>query len=268
MQLEQDDVRKSARPGEALAELVEQFFTSKRTPPTPRDIELIARGERLTLGSGLAATAWGDGPTVLLAHGWNSRGTHWISFIEALTAAGFRAVAIDAPAHGDSPGTQTNAFRYGLELLGVGRELGPLAGIAGHSFGAAALMIALDRGLDAQRAISISGPASISGLVGRWAIARGIPETHRPAFLQGVAEKAGVSVEDFDMIRLTPRLAVPGLVVHDRADKDIPVDEAEAIAATWTGSKCVITERYGHNRILIAKEVVREVVGFLSDTTH
>ena len=117
-----DDDTIEARDG--LADLVEQFFTSRRTPPAVRDTELTARGERFPLSSGLAATSWGAGPTVLLAHGWNSRGSHWISFIEALNAAGFRAVAVDAPAHGDSPGTQTNAFHYGMELFGVGRELG------------------------------------------------------------------------------------------------------------------------------------------------
>ena len=151
----------------------------------------------------------------------------------------------------------------GSHSLRVGRQLGHLAGIAGHSFGAAAIMIALDRGLEAARAALISGPASIAGLTDRWAIARGVPEHDRPLFLKRVAEKAGVSVEDFDMTRLASRLKVPALVVHDRADKDVPVGDAEALATAWPGSKLLITERYGHNRILVAKEVVREVVGFL-----
>ena len=248
-----------------LQDAVEQFFTAKRTSPAPRDLELIDRGTRLELSAGVAATSWGDArnPIVLLAHGWNSRGTHWVSFIDSLSASGFRAVAVDAPAHGDSSGTQTNAFRYGLTLLDVGRELGPLAGIVGHSFGAAAIMIALDRGLDVKRAVLISGPASIAGLTDRWAVARGIPTRDRAEFLRRVAEKAGVSVEDFDMTRLASRLKVPALVVHDRIDKDVPVAEAEQLAFAWPGSKLHITERYGHNRILVAKEVVREVVGFL-----
>jgi pimeloyl-ACP methyl ester carboxylesterase len=244
---------------------IDQFFTSKRSPPAPRDVDLIARGTRLTPVSGLAATAWGDvdHPTVRLAHGWNSRGTHWVSFIDALTSAGFRAVALDAPAHGDSPGTRTNAFQYGLALLEVGRALGPLAGIVGHSFGAAAIMIALGRGLDAEKAILISGPASIADLIDRWAVSRGIPGRDRPAFLRGVAEAARVALENFDMTRLARQLKVPALVVHDRLDKDIPVAEAEAIAAAWPGLELLITERYGHSRILIAREVVREALRFL-----
>jgi pimeloyl-ACP methyl ester carboxylesterase len=261
-----DRDRDEAAAGE-LPDAVEQFFTSKRTAPSARDVDLIAKGDRLSLASGLAATAWGnvESPKVLLVHGWNSRGTHWVSFIDALVASGFRAVAIDAPAHGDSPGSQTNAFQYGLALLEVGRELGALDGIVGHSFGAAAIMIALDRGLEARRASLISGPASIAGLTDRWAIARGIPENQRPEFLNRVAEKAGVSVDDFDMTRLAPRLGVPALIVHDRADKDIPVEEAESLANVWPGARLLVTDRYGHNRILIAREVVREVVAFLNE---
>ena len=253
------------RAGQAFHEAVERFFTSKRTPPSPRDLDLIARGTRVSLDSGLAATAWGDGPAVLFAHGWNSRGTHWVSFIEAANAVGFRAVALDAPAHGDSPGTQTNAFQYGLTLLDVGRQLGPLAGIVGHSFGAAAIMIALDHGLDAEKAVLMAGPASIGGLTDRWAEARGLPSADRPAFLLAVAQKAGVSLDAFDMTRLAPNLKTPALIVHDRIDQDVPVAEAQAIADAWPGARLLITERYGHNRILIAREVVRTVIDFLRD---
>ena len=34
------------------------------------------RHHRIVLDRGPAATSWGEGPTVPLVHGWNSRGTH------------------------------------------------------------------------------------------------------------------------------------------------------------------------------------------------
>jgi hypothetical protein len=54
-------------------------------------------------------------------------------------------------------------------------------------------------------------------------------------------------------------------VVHDRVDDIIPVDDGLAVAAAWPEAKLLLTERYGHRRILIAKEVVQEVVEFLKD---
>jgi pimeloyl-ACP methyl ester carboxylesterase len=98
----------SAKAETDLTAAVVRFLTPRPAPPTPRDLEMIDQGSPVVLDCGLAATAWGEGPTVLLAHGWESRRTHWSAFVPALTAAGYRAVAIDAPAHGDSPGETSN----------------------------------------------------------------------------------------------------------------------------------------------------------------
>jgi len=144
--------------GERRLETVFQaLITPQRVPLTPRDEALLRRGATLGLDRGLAATSWGEGPTVLLVHGWNSRGTHWGAYVDALTEAGFRAVAVDAPGHGDSPGDHCHALEYGLRLIEVGRQVGPLAGIVAHSFGAGATAIALGRGLRADR---IGSPCS------------------------------------------------------------------------------------------------------------
>ena len=48
--------------------------------------------------------AWGAGPSVLLVHGWEGRGAQLGALVDPLVAAGYRVVALDGPAHGDSPG--------------------------------------------------------------------------------------------------------------------------------------------------------------------
>ena len=42
--------------------------------------------------------SWGSGPTVLLVHGWEGRGSQLSAFAPALVKAGFRVVAVDMPA--------------------------------------------------------------------------------------------------------------------------------------------------------------------------
>ena len=181
----------------------------------------------------------------------------------SLVEAGFRAVAIDAPAHGDSPGKQVNVLQYGLGLVQVGQEIGPLAGIVGHSFGSGAAAIAIHRGLQAERAILISSPAWLAAVIEGWGRHYRMTETQLPIFVRLVAEEVGIPIESFDLTLIAAELNCPALVVHDRGDDDIPVDHGLAVAAAWPGAKLLVTERYGHRRILIAKEVVREVVGFL-----
>jgi hypothetical protein len=261
---EQDGTAGSPAITARLSEALEAFVSPRPMPATSRDAELLRRGEPLPLSCGLAATAWGDGPTVLLAHGWESRRTHWGAFIGPLVTAGFRAVAIDAPAHGDSPGTRTNVLEYGRTLVSVGRELGPLAGVVAHSFGAAATAIALHLGLTPARVVLISGPAAFSSVAGRWGRQFGLSEREIPEFIELAEREVGEPTEELDVVRFAPGLSTSALVIHDRNDQEVPVEEALAVVAAWPGSRSLITERYGHRRIMLAGEVVRQTVEFLN----
>ena len=244
-----------------LRDAVDKFLTPQPSPPSARDEEILSRGTRLKLEYGLATTYWGDGPTVLLAHGWNSRGTHFGAFITALVEAECRAVAVDAPAHGDSPGRQANVFQYGVGLLRIGRQLGPMVGVVGHSFGAGAAVIAVHNGLNVERR-----PDQRSRLAARSSrrgvVAIGCPKpTSFP--LYDWSSEVGQPFDALDIVQIAARLTQPVLVVHDRSDESIPVEDGLAVASAWPGARMLITERYGHGRILFAKEVVREVVTFL-----
>lgn len=246
-----------------LEQAVTQFLTPRSLPPTPRDDELRRRGEELSLRCGLGASAWGSGPTILLAHGWESRRTHWGAFVPSLIEAGYRVVAVDAPAHADSPGTEVSVFDYAQALSSVGAEIGPLAGVVGHSFGAAAGAIALHLGLNAERAVLISGPASLTGVIERWGRHHGLSDEELPTFVRLIAQRTEVSLDNLDLTRIAVKLKQPALIIHDRGDDDIPLTDAMAISAAWPGSTLVVTDRFGHRRILIAKDVVKHVVGFL-----
>ena len=73
------------------------------TPPPRRegDEAFIATGTRFTItsqGQQLAGWQWGEGPTVVLVHGWGSRASRMRGLARALVGAGFRVVAYDAPA--------------------------------------------------------------------------------------------------------------------------------------------------------------------------
>jgi pimeloyl-ACP methyl ester carboxylesterase len=246
-----------------LSEAVDRFLTPRPSVATARDDELLGRGSALELTCRLAATSWGTGPPVLLAHGWESRRTHWGAFVTPLLDAGFRVVAVDAPAHGDSPGTKANVLQYGKALAEVGRELGPLAGIIGHSFGAGASVIALHRGLQAERAVFISGPSSVVSVIERWGRQDGLPESEIPSFVRLVEREVGEGVKFMDVTQIVPHLTTRALIVHDRNDKEIPVEEGLAVAAAWAGATMLVTERFGHRRIMLAGEVVQAVVEFL-----
>jgi pimeloyl-ACP methyl ester carboxylesterase len=64
---------------------------------------------------------------------------------------------------------------------------------------------------------------------------------------------------------VAPRVPQPCLVVHDRDDLTVPVQEAKAWAAGLGNSRLMLTSGLGHRRLLQDPEVVAEVVGFVRE---
>lgn len=240
------------------------FSSPRRHPRPPREAEILASGTPLHLGPGLAATAWGEGPTVLLVHGWEGRGSQLGAFVAPLAEAGLRVIALDGPAHGDSPGERTNAVLFAEALLAVDREIGPFAAVVAHSFGAATSTLAFTRGLRASRMVAIASPSALSKVVRRFHEMIGLPERARRRFHDLLKRRAGVSVEELDIARLSSRLTIPALIFHDPDDAEVPFTEGRAIAAAWPGARLRVVPGAGHRRILRTPEVIAETVDFVA----
>jgi pimeloyl-ACP methyl ester carboxylesterase len=103
------------------------------TTPTARRVALD--------GITLNVVEGGEGPAVLLLHGWPDRATLWQHQIDTLAARGFRVIAPDLRGFGDSD-RPAEVERYGLrtvlgDLLGLldVLEVGEVR-VAGHDWGA------------------------------------------------------------------------------------------------------------------------------------
>jgi pimeloyl-ACP methyl ester carboxylesterase len=91
------------------------FFASAAYGTTPEEDAWLDRGEPFSIrlhGKEIRGWQWGSGPGILLAHGWNGRGIQFHEFIGPLVESGFRAVAYDAPGHGESEGIDSSYFEF------------------------------------------------------------------------------------------------------------------------------------------------------------
>lgn len=110
----------------------------------------------------------GTGPPVVVVHGLGLSGEFWTGHFSAFTAAGFRIVAPDLPAFGDSEGPllgqtveETAAWLLAFaDALG----LGTMAWV-GHSIAAQAALEAAVRAPHRARALVLATP---TGAPGRW----------------------------------------------------------------------------------------------------
>lgn len=216
-------------------------------------------------GKPLAVESWGAGPTVLLVHGWNGRGAQLGAFAPALVKAGFRVVTFDTPAHGRSPGRATNLPEISEAIQEVAQACGPVHAVIGHSFGVACTLFAVQQGLQLNRIAAISPPHNVRGLTQKFFTALDIGTPVQEIFNRKFEKNFGADLwERFSPEVLARQLSVPGLIIHDQDDYDVPLAEGEAVAQAWPGAQFVCTKGLGHRRILRDPEVIARVTAFIT----
>ncbi|MCC4618643.1 alpha/beta hydrolase [Xanthomonas cassavae CFBP 4642] len=55
----------------------------------------------------------------------------------------------------------------------------------------------------------------------------------------------------------------PALVIHDRHDRETPLEEGARFAALWPGAQLFTTEGLGHNRMLDHASVIARALEFI-----
>lgn len=254
----------SPRMGAVPAEIL--FLSPPAQKRTRREASVLARGRSFRVryrGGRLAAWTWGEGPCVLLVHGWGGHAGRLFRFVDPLVSAGRSVVAFDAPAHGESSGRRSTLPDFVDAILAVSEACGPVTAVVAHSMGATASALALRRGLGAGRAVLIAPPADPERYVGKFARFFGIPDPARDLMKSRLLTRYGMRWED---LRADQPCAGGGcrlLVVHDAGDAAVPVGDGVAVAGGWEDAHLLRTTGLGHHRILREPSVVAETTAFL-----
>jgi pimeloyl-ACP methyl ester carboxylesterase len=243
------------------------FFKTRRTGPRPGERDVLETATPSSI-AGMKAWSWGNGPTVLLVHGWNGRATQLGGFVEPLVARGYRVVAFDAFGHGESSGNSMSLPELASCIREVSDELGGLYGVIAHSMGGAATTLALSNGLQLERAVFVSPPSDPRVFLQIFSDALGIADEVRTRLKERVERRIGTSMESIRGNRIAPSMRVPLLVVHDRNDKEVPAESGQSIADAWPGAELILTEGLGHQRILRAEPVTNVAVSFIDAPKH
>jgi pimeloyl-ACP methyl ester carboxylesterase len=211
----------------------------------------------------LAVWSWGQGPVVVLAHGWGGRAGRFSAIASALVQAEFRVVLFDAPAHGASMGEQASLPQFARALRDVADAIGPIHGLIGHSLGGAAVSLAMRDGLHAEGAVLLASPADVVLFSDAFAEHLRIPIRARDVMRQNLETRLRFRFEELHVPTLAQTMTAPALIIHDRDDPDVPYAHAEEIANAWPGAQLVATTGLGHRAILRDPDVVRRTVDFL-----
>lgn len=246
------------------------WFTPTRHKTPASEINALKTAEikyiRLN-NQNIATYSWGlSGPTVLLVHGWSGRGTQLGAFVEPLIDAGYRVLSFDMQAHGKSSGKQTNLYEVADTLLALQHHYGSFDSVISHSFGGPCMGVALQRGFITKHMVSISPPSNTRGLIEKFARVLCIPAKAENNLAQRFETAFGTSIwDDVSMVNTVKKLKIPGLLIHDTHDADIPWQESHAIAQAWDKAQFIKTTGLGHRRILRDAAVIESAVNFISD---
>ncbi|HXG27559.1 MAG TPA: alpha/beta fold hydrolase [Nevskiales bacterium] len=224
----------------------------------------------LELPSGvLRGQSWGQGPNAYLVHGWGGWGLQLSGFIAPLLKAGFRVISFDMPSHGASDPGRLGARagtlpEFAEALAAVVGAQGPAHALIAHSMGATAAASVLREGVPAAAAVFISPMADPVQYTHAFAQRFGFGEQTRARLQRRVEAVEGLPMAYYNVPRMArDRRMPPLLVVHDRADRETPWTDGEAIARAWPGARLLSTQGLGHRRILADADVIRSVTGFV-----
>jgi pimeloyl-ACP methyl ester carboxylesterase len=245
------------------------FFTPRRHARSAEESAFLRTGrEDARVVGGRKIVTWTFGgtsrPTVLLAHGWAGRGGQLRAFVPPLLQAGFSAVVYDAPAHGASEGSRTTLLEFADVMCALGEARGGFHGVIAHSLGAAAAVLAMSRGLRVGRVVLVGAHSDPGAFFRDFLAFLRMPEDLRDHTSRRLERKFAFRWADFDLERHVARLEARALLVHDRADAEVPFRNAARLAAAWPSATLLETSGLGHRRVLRDGAIVARVATFLT----
>jgi len=227
----------------------------------------LSKASRFRYGpdSGNAAWSWGQGPLVILVHGWGGRGAQMAPLATSIAEAGFRCVAFDIAGHGESQqhSTQWEYFLRDIQLVTAHLGEEPFAYV-GHSAGALTMMAARSRGLSASRYVCICAPSypfpPIQVLRRKLAPRQSLLENYQ----RHLAKQFSSHWDDLKAGAAFRGAGADLLLFYDETDRFVSHQEGDRIQALCPGAQLVKTNAYSHQKILLADELHQAVISFLS----
>jgi pimeloyl-ACP methyl ester carboxylesterase len=215
---------------------------------------------------------WGDATaskTVLLAHGWESRGTALRMYVPDLLEKGYKIVAFDALAHGDSTGKTNNLLTNARTIVALNAHYGGFYAAIGHSFGCSSLVYAmqfLDNKMSINRVVFLAVPPRSRLIVEGVFRLLTLPEATQKAFIQHIDERAGHSIDLSDVATAAGKVKVEKLLlIHDEQDNVTNIEAAKRVEAAWSNALLLITSGFGHFRIAKNPDVIKRIIAFINE---
>jgi len=247
------------------------FLTPRRRPQASRAMPKSPALPLALPGTWLFAPHGGATPRgrILVVHGWEDDHLGMSPLIDRLNAAGFEVATLDLPGHGRRGRGIATVPMMASAVAALGESAGPFDGAVAHSLGGVATMLALTRmGLRAERVALLASPNHPEHFARGVAGLLGLDEAQFRLMRNAIEARVGQTMDQLYLPALLSGRSLPGLILHDPADRVVPFRHSEETSAAWCGAWLTAIPGTGHRRIVsdgITAAMLLEFFGAPSD---
>ena len=201
---------------------------------------------------------------ILLVHGWSGRGTQLFKIADELIKVGYSTVSFDAPAHGKSPRKQAIMSDFIETILEIDRQFGPFEAAVGHSLGGMSLLNAVKKGLAVNHLVIIGSGDIVQDILADFVAKLELKPSISTQLRLHFEKKYGEEMDNYSGYKSAMEISIPVLVIHNINDPEVPVTAGINIHKHMKKGELLLTEGFGHRKILGNPTVIQKVVDFIT----
>jgi len=214
--------------------------------------------------------------TMVILHGWGGNAEQMLPMALPFHQAGMNVLLLDARNHGRSDRDGFSSLpRFAADMEKAIEwlkrsypEYSRKIALLGHSVGGGAVLLTASRRSDIDAIISVSAFAHP-----KWMMQRFLKQVHVPSFLisfviRYVEWLIGYRYEEIAPINTICHIKCPVLLVHGKADRTVPVEDALTIERGCRRPyiRLLMVDNAGHESVEKIKTHKKELVEFLRDS--
>ena len=206
----------------------------------------------------------GDGPKIILVHGWSGRASNMSKIINKLNQNNFDVYAFDAPAHGESSGGNTNLPEFISCIESLASKVSPIYALVGHSLGGFASVYCAAKKIRLDKVILLCPVNNVFELFETFFNHTRLKEKTRNLMINYFIKKTGIIINsELSSEKLVKQIKAKILLIHDESDTQLSILESKKIKKNVVGGTFYFTKGLGHSRLLRNTKVVDRIISFL-----
>jgi len=214
--------------------------------------EILKDAEALSYdlaGKTIQTYLWkGNETVVFLIHGWESNSSRWKKALPFLLETGNTIVAIDAPAHGLSGGSDFNVHHYSEFIHHIANIYHPKI-LIGHSIGGKACLHyhSFYQNKTIEKIIILGAPSDFKAIFENYTSLLSLNSKVHKGLINYYLKNFNLSTDEIKAPLFSNDNKPKGLIAHDTEDAIVAFEEGKKNATIWKEAQFIVTNGLGHS---------------------